>query len=100
MSKTLIGSVVSDKADKTIIVSISTRKTHPLYRKKYTVSRHIAVHDEKNEAKVGDKVAIVECRPLSRTKHFKLEQIIEKPVLRDDALKATKVEIVDEEVKE
>lgn len=92
MSKTLVGIVASDKPDKTIVVRISSRKTHPLYRKKYTVSRRIAAHDEKNEAKVGDRVAIVECRPLSATKRFKLDKIIEKPALRADSLAAAKSE--------
>lgn len=90
MSKTLVGIVASDKGDKTIIVRLSTRKTHPLYRKKFSVSRKIAAHDEKNEAKIGDKVQIVECRPISATKRFKLDKIIEKPTLREDSLAATK----------
>lgn len=92
MAKTLIGIVSSDKPDKTIVVNIARQKTHPIYRKKYSASRRIAAHDEKNEARAGDKVAIVECRPLSATKRFKLERIIEKPALREDALAVTKVD--------
>lgn len=92
MARTLIGIVASDKPDKTIVVKISSRKTHPLYRKKYTISHKIAAHDEKNEARTGDKVAIVECRPLSATKRFKLDKIIEKPALREDSLAAAKSE--------
>lgn len=92
MTKTLIGVVASDKPDKTIVVNIARQKTHPLYRKKYSVSRRIMAHDEKNEAKTGDKVSILECRPLSATKRFKLEKIIEKPKLREESLAATKVE--------
>jgi small subunit ribosomal protein S17 len=88
MAKTLIGIVVSDKADKTIVVSVATRKTHPLYRKQYTVSKKFAAHDEKNAAANGDKVAIVETRPLSATKRFRLEKILESPLLRADALAA------------
>jgi len=92
MARTLIGMVVSDKADKTIIVKILTRKTHPLYRKQYTTSKKFAAHDEKNEAAIGDRVAIVETRPLSATKHFRLDKIVERPALREDDLAVAKSE--------
>jgi small subunit ribosomal protein S17 len=92
MAKTIVGTVSSSKADKTIVVTVSTRKTHPLYRKQYTVSKKFMAHDEKNEAQVGDKVSIVETRPISARKHFKLENIIEKPKLREDTLAVTKSE--------
>jgi small subunit ribosomal protein S17 len=83
MAKPIIGTVSSIKGDKTIVVVIETRKTHPLYRKQYTVSKKFMAHDEKNSAQVGDRVSIVETRPISARKHHKLEQIIEKPVLRE-----------------
>jgi len=92
MAKTIIGTVSSSKVDKTIVVTVRTRKTHPLYRKQYTVSKKFMAHDEGNEAQVGDKVAIVETRPISKNKHFKLDRIVEKPALREDSLAATKVE--------
>jgi len=92
MAKSITGVVSSDKADKTIVVTVRERKTHPLYRKQYTVGKRFMAHDEKNEAQVGDKVSIVECRPISARKHFKLEAILEKPVLREDTLAATKAE--------
>ena len=92
MARTIIGTVSSDKNDKTIVVTVSARKTHQLYRKQYTVSRKFMVHDEKNEAQVGDKVAIVETKPLSARKRYKLERIIEKPLLREDTLAITKDE--------
>jgi small subunit ribosomal protein S17 len=92
MSKTIIGIVSSDKADKTIVVTVQTRKTHPIYRKQYTVSRKFMAHDEKNEARVGDKVAIVETKPLSARKRFTLDRIVEKPALREDTLVAVKSE--------
>lgn len=92
MPKTIIGTVSSDKNDKTIVVTVQTRKTHPLYRKQYTVSRKFMAHDEKNEAQVGDKVAIVETKPLSARKRYTLDRIIEKPVLREDTLVLTKDE--------
>lgn len=78
MAKTLVGVVSSNKADKTIVVSVQTSKNHPLYRKKYYVTKKFMAHDEKNEAQVGDKVAITETRPLSAHKHHKLDRIVEK----------------------
>lgn len=92
MAKQIVGVVSSSKGDKTIVVTVSTRKTHPLYRKQYTVTSKFMAHDENNEAQVGDKVSIVETRPLSARKHHKLNQIIEKPVLREDSLQLTKNE--------
>jgi len=83
MARTIIGTVSSAKGDKTIVVTVHTRKTHPIYRKQYTVSKKFMAHDEKNEALVGDKVAIVETRPISKRKHFALDRIIEKPALRE-----------------
>ncbi len=78
MAHTLIGLVSSDKRDKTITVSIENRETHPLYRKQYTKTRKYTAHDEKNEAHVGDKVEIAACRPLSKTKSFKLVKVLER----------------------
>ena len=78
MAHTLIGIVSSDKRDKTITVSITNRETHPLYRKQYTKTRKYTAHDEKNEAHVGDKVEIAACRPLSKTKSYKLVKVLEK----------------------
>jgi small subunit ribosomal protein S17 len=92
MAKTIIGIVSSSKSDKTIVVTVQTRKTHPLYRKQYSVSSKFMAHDEKNEAEVGDKVSIVETRPLSARKRHILDKIIEKPILREDTLSLTKVE--------
>jgi small subunit ribosomal protein S17 len=92
MARTLTGIVSSSKADKTIVVTIQTRKTHPVYRKQFMVSQKFMAHDEKNEAQTGDKVEIVETRPLSARKHHRLSRIIERPALREDTLAATKVE--------
>ena len=78
MAKTLTGIVTSDKRDKTITVTVTSRETHPLYGKQYTVNRKYQAHDEKNEAKIGDKVQIIETRPISRTKSFSLNKIEEK----------------------
>ncbi len=76
MAKTLQGVVSSDKADKTIVVTVVTRKTHPIYKKKYSSSKKFMAHDEKNEAKTGDTVIIAETRPLSARKRFILESIV------------------------
>lgn len=90
MAKQIIGIVSSSKGDKTIIVTVHTRKTHPLYRKQYTVTSKFMAHDPKNEAQVGDKVAISETRPLSARKRHVLDRIIEKPKLREDSLAVAK----------
>ncbi len=70
MAKKLKGKVVSDKMEKTVIVSVDSYKKHPKYKKYISVSKKYKVHDEKNECKVGDKVMIEECRPVSKDKHF------------------------------
>jgi small subunit ribosomal protein S17 len=66
----LQGTVVSDKGDKTVIVSVERRVMHPLYKKYIRRTKRYAAHDPGNRHKVGDVVRIIECRPLSRTKHF------------------------------
>ena len=78
MAQTLVGIVSSDKRDKTITVSITSRDTHPLYRKQYTKTRKYTAHDAKNEAHLGDKVEIAPCRPLSKTKSYTLVKVLEK----------------------
>lgn len=78
MAHTLQGIVSSDKRDKTITVSIMNRETHPLYRKQFTKTRKYTAHDENNEAHVGDKVEIAACRPISKTKSYKLVKVLEK----------------------
>lgn len=78
MAKKIFGIVSSKKTDKTIVVTEHVRLTHPLYRKQYTVTKKFMAHDQNNEANEGDKVVIVECRPLSARKHFTLERVIEK----------------------
>ena len=66
------GVVVSNKNDKTVIVSVESVKMHPKYKKRYTVSRRYKVHDEKNQYKEGDKVSFIPCRPLSRDKRWRV----------------------------
>jgi small subunit ribosomal protein S17 len=76
-----IGTVVSDKNDKTITVLIESYKTDPKYGKRVKQSKKYTAHDEKNEAKINDKVCIAETRPLSRTKRYRLVRIVEKAVI-------------------
>lgn len=78
MAKTLTGIVTSDVRDKTITVTVTSRETHPIYRKQFTVSHKVQAHDPKNEAKKGDLVTISEVRPISRTKSFALVRILER----------------------
>lgn len=78
MAHKLVGTVTSDKRDKTITVTILSRETHPLYRKQYTKTRKYTAHDEKNEAKVGDRVEIAQVAPISKTKSYALVRVIEK----------------------
>ncbi len=75
---TLQGTVVSDKMDKTIVIEVQMRKLHPLYKKYVTRTKRVKAHDENNEAKMGDTVRVSECRPLSKEKHFRLVEIVER----------------------
>ena len=77
----LVGTVVSDVNDKTITVLVETYKNDSLYGKRVKYSKKYAAHDEKNEAKKGDIVRITETRPLSKTKHFRVVEIVEKAVI-------------------
>lgn len=77
----LTGKVVSAKGDKTISVLVETYVMDKKYGKRAMYSKKYAAHDERNEAKVGDKVRIVETRPLSKTKHYRLVEIVEKAVI-------------------
>ena len=76
--KTRVGKLVSDKMDKTVDVAIEDREQHPLYKKFINRTYKLKAHDEKNEAGVGDRVKVMETRPLSRDKRWRLVEIIEK----------------------
>ena len=78
--RTLIGYVVSDKADKTVVVRCETTLQHPLYKKYIQRRKKFMAHDPENACKLGDKVQIIESRPLSRRKRWRLEKILEKAV--------------------
>lgn len=84
-SKTMIGRVVSDKMNKTVVVAVETRRQHPLYKKSYKVVKKYKVHDESEAAHYGDVVEMVACRPLSRTKHWRLGQVLTKGEVAESA---------------
>lgn len=76
--KTRVGVVVSDKMDKTVVVSIDTFIQHPLYKKRVRRSKRLKVHDENNECNIGDRVRIMETRPLSKRKNWRVVNVLEK----------------------
>ena len=76
--KEFIGLVKSSKMEKTIVVNVETLALHPLYKKYVKRSKKLKAHDEKNEAKIGDRVRVIECRPISKEKCWKLVEIIER----------------------
>ena len=78
LTRTLTGRVLSDKMDKSITVLVERREAHPLYLKYVTKSTKITAHDENNESKQGDLVAIEQCRPISKNKSWRLVKIVEK----------------------
>ncbi len=78
LRKTRVGKVVSNKMDKTIVVAIADNVKHPLYKKTIKRTTKLKAHDEKNECNIGDRVEIMETRPLSKDKRWRLVQIIEK----------------------
>ena len=78
LRKTMVGVVTSDKMDKTVVVTIKDRVKHPLQNKIVDKSVKYKAHDEKNECGVGDKVMIMECRPMSKDKNWRVVEIIEK----------------------
>ncbi|GAK43055.1 3S ribosomal protein S17 [Paenibacillus sp. TCA20] len=76
-----IGKVVSDKMDKTIVVAVETYKKHDLYHKRIRYTKKFKAHDENNTAKIGDTVKIMETRPLSKDKNWRLVEVVEKAVI-------------------
>ena len=76
--KVRTGVVVSDKMDKTVLVRIDRKVTHPLYRKTVRRSSKVAAHDERNEAHVGDTVRVMETRPISKSKRWRVVEIVER----------------------
>lgn len=78
LRKTMIGTVVSDKMDKTIVVAVETSVAHPIYNKTVKRTYKLKAHDEKNECSIGDTVKVMETRPLSKEKRWRLVEIVEK----------------------
>jgi small subunit ribosomal protein S17 len=76
--KEFVGTVRSDKMMKTIVIEIETKKLHPLYKKYVKRRKKVKAHDENNDAKIGDRVRVIECRPLSKEKHWRLVEILER----------------------
>jgi small subunit ribosomal protein S17 len=76
--KEFVGVVKSDKMDKTIVVAVETTTLHPLYKKYVRRIKKLKAHDQTNDAKIGDRVRVVECRPISKEKCWKLAEIIER----------------------
>lgn len=79
--KVQIGKVVSNKMEKTIVVAVETYKKHDLYHKRIKYTKKFKAHDENNEARIGDTVKIMETRPLSKDKRWRLAEIVEKAVI-------------------
>lgn len=78
LRKTRVGVVVSDKMDKTVVVSIADKTRHPLYKKTIKCTIKLKAHDEKNSCGIGDKVLLMETRPLSKQKRWRVVEIVEK----------------------
>ncbi|MDR0655462.1 MAG: 30S ribosomal protein S17 [Treponema sp.] len=76
--KEFVGIVKSDKMDKTIVVAIETTTLHPLYKKYVKRLKKVKAHDETNDARIGDRVRVIECRPISKEKCWKLAEILER----------------------
>lgn len=82
LRKIMSGTVVSDKMDKTIVVAVEDSVAHPIYKKTVKRTYKLKAHDEQNECKVGDKVKVMETRPLSKDKRWRLVEIVEKAVIK------------------
>ncbi|WP_028552007.1 MULTISPECIES: 30S ribosomal protein S17 [unclassified Paenibacillus] len=79
--KTQVGKVVSNKMDKTIVVAVETYKKHDLYHKRIKYTKKFKAHDENNEAQIGDVVKVMETRPISKDKRWRLIEVVEKAVI-------------------
>ena len=82
LRKTMIGTVVSDKMDKTVVVAVETSVSHPIYKKTVKRTYKLKAHDEANECKIGDRVEVMETRPLSKDKRWRLVRIVEKAIVK------------------
>ena len=82
LRKSMIGTVISDKMDKTVVVAVETSVAHPIYKKTVKRTYKLKAHDEENSCKVGDKVLVMETRPLSKDKRWRVVEIVEKAVIK------------------
>ena len=82
LRKTLVGTVVSDKMDKTIVVAVETNVRHPIYKKTVKRTYKLKAHDEENNCKVGDKVKVMETKPLSKDKRWRVVEVVEKAIVK------------------
>ena len=82
LRKSMIGTVVSDKMDKTVVVSVEDSYAHPIYKKTVKRTYKLKAHDEENACKVGDKVLVMETKPLSKDKRWRVVEIVEKAVIK------------------
>ena len=82
LRKTMVGTVVSDKMDKTVVVAVETSVAHPMYNKTVKRTYKLKAHDEENSCKAGDKVKVMETRPLSKDKRYRVVEIVEKAEIK------------------
>jgi small subunit ribosomal protein S17 len=82
IQKHKVGVVVSDKMDKTVVVRVERLVAHPVYKKYVKRRNNIKAHDEKNEYQIGDRVEIIETRPMSKDKRWRVKRLIDRPVVR------------------
>ena len=82
LRKTLVGTVVSDKMDKTVVVAVETNVRHPIYKKTVKRTYKLKAHNEENDCKVGDKVKVMETKPLSKDKRWRVVEIVEKAIIK------------------
>ena len=82
LRKVMTGTVVSNKMDKTIVVAVETRVKHPIYGKSVKKTYKVKAHDEENQCQIGDRVKVMETRPLSKDKRWRLVEVVEKAVIK------------------
>ncbi len=82
LRKTMVGTVVSDKMDKTVVIAVETNVRHPIYKKTVKRTYKLKAHNEENDCKVGDKVKVMETKPLSKDKRWRVVEIVEKAIIK------------------
>ena len=82
LRKTMVGTVVSDKMDKTVVIAVETNVRHPIYKKTVKRTYKLKAHDEENNCKIGDKVKVMETNPLSKDKRWRVVEIVEKAIIK------------------